>query len=279
MRKVFWLLPLAAMFAGCAETVETPRVEKPISVEMSRFESSLPEGFEVPTDTVGRRLLREYGAVFVAQGVQVPRAVMFRSEEDVSRFQGGVEAASEKIGAHEVVLQAAALKALLHAKQEARATGKDITPRGADAARRDYAGSVELWLSRVEPGLKHWVAEGKLQQSEAYRILAMAPADQVADILALEESGIFFSKDLSKTILHSVAAPGASQHLSMLAFDIEQFNDKEVIAILNRNGWYQTVVSDLPHFTYLGKNPEGLIDSGLKMIVTSGREFWIPIVD
>jgi hypothetical protein len=270
------LIILSVLSCGRAADDTASRPVPSPTIEMSLFHSNLPEGFEMPTDPVRTRLLAEYGSVFVAEGVAVPSKVMFRDESEVAAFQAGAGGESAVIKGIEVVLQRAALGALLTARQEAVATGKDITPRGADSARRDYAGSVELWLSRVEPGLRHWVAQGRLERSEAERILAMAPADQVAEILALEERGIFFSKDLKKTILHSVAAPGASQHLSMLAFDINQFNDREVIAILNRKGWYQTVVSDLPHFTYLGLDAQGLRSKGLMAQSVEGREFWIP---
>lgn len=273
------LMLLTLAFGACANQAPDGGGAKENPKTMNRFESSLPQGFEMPTDAVGQRILREYGAIFVARGVRVPLRPVFRNGDEVAAFQGTVEEASARIGEFDVVLQARALDALKRAIEEARATGKDITPRGSDASKRDYAGTVGLWLSRVEPGLKHWVAEGRLDAAEADRIRALPPFEQVPEILALEEKGLFFSKDLSKTILQSVAAPGTSQHLSMLALDIDQFNDKEVIAILNRNGWYQTVVSDLPHFTYLGKNDGEFSELGLKLIVVAGREYWIPGID
>jgi hypothetical protein len=128
----------------------------------------------------------------------------------------------------------------------------------------------------VEPALEHWVGENKISAAEANRIAAMSPFEQVAVVLGLEENGIYFAKDLSKSILYSVAPPGTSQHLSMLALDINEFNDEKVRSILARNGWYQTVVSDLPHFTFLGVAEPGLPDLGLKKIDANGQVFWIP---
>jgi hypothetical protein len=159
---------------------------------------------------------------------------------------------------------------------EAESGGESITPRGADSARRSYAQTVELWASRVNPALTHWVGKGKISPQEADRIKSLSPTAQVAEVLRLEESGIFFSKDLSKSILYSVAAPGTSQHLSLLALDVEQFASPNVREILARHGWFQTVQSDLPHFTYLGLKETELPAKGLKAVSFNGQKFWIP---
>jgi hypothetical protein len=94
--------------------------------------------------------------------------------------------------------------------------------------------------------------------------------------LLLEEQGIYFAKDLSKTILYSVAPPGTSQHLSMLAFDVAEFNESNVREILEEQFWYQTVPSDLPHFTFLGVPVEELPGLSLKAVTHSERIFWVP---
>ncbi|HEX9961140.1 MAG TPA: hypothetical protein VGB00_09425, partial [Pyrinomonadaceae bacterium] len=151
-----------------------------------------------------------------------------------------------------------------------------ITPRGADSARRSYAQTVELWASRVSPALTHWVEKGRISPQEARRLESLSPVLQVAEVLRLEEQGIYFSKDFSKSILYSVAAPGASQHLSMLALDVAEHENAKAREILARHGWFQTVVSDLPHFTYLGAAKSELPKLGLKKKSSGGRDFWIP---
>ena len=102
--------------------------------------------------------------------------------------------------------------------------------------------------------------------------------DQVAEVLQLEKSGIFFSKDLSKSILYSIAAPGTSQHIALLALDVTEFDNPRVREILAEHGWFQTVLSDLPHFTYLGLKEKDLPKRGLKSVVVDGQTFWIPNV-
>lgn len=231
-------------------------------------------------DAVARRLLTEYGAMFLAvESVRVPAVCVFRSAAEVEEFQAAAEPRAEVFGGATIELQPAALAALLAARAEAQAAGFDITPRGGvEAARRGYADTLRLWASRVEPALDHWLACGCLPAADAARVRELAPAEQIAAVLALEARGLFCSKDFSKSILYSVAAPGASQHLAMLAFDVAEFTNAEVRATLARHGWFQTVQSDLPHFTFLGVREKELPDLGLRRLVADGQTFWLPAV-
>ena len=101
-------------------------------------------------------------------------------------------------------------------------------------------------------------------------------SEQVREVLNLEKRGLWFSKDLSKSILYSVAAPGTSQHISMLALDVTQFADARVRRILANHGWFQTVKSDQPHFTYLGRMEKELPQLGLRSVTIGAQVFWIP---
>jgi hypothetical protein len=111
---------------------------------------------------------------------------------------------------------------------------------------------------------------------DAARIRSLTPYGQVSEVLRLEKRGMYFAKDLSKSIIYSVAPPGTSQHLSMLAFDVAEHENSRVRAVLNIHGWFQTVVSDLPHFTYLGVSEAHLLQLGLKKKLSGGRVFWVP---
>ncbi len=237
-----------------------------------------PEDLCDADDAVERRLLAEYGAMYVADAsVRVPPRCVFRSEEECARFQAEVEPRAAVVGDARIELQPAALDALLAARAEAQAHGLEITPRGgAEAARRSYADTLRLWESRVTPALAHWVASNALAPDEAERLGSLCCAEQIAAVLKEEERGNFFSKDFSRTILSSVAAPGASQHLSMLAFDATEFRDGRVREIMARHGWFQTVLHDLPHFTFLGVREKELRALGLKRVVERGQDFWIP---
>lgn len=241
------------------------------------FNGNLPEGFTTPKTSVENTLLREYGAMFVARGgVILPTRIVFKDEAEVSAFQAKMQIASEAVDGKRLELQAAAMDDLKKAIADAKAQGLLITPRDVDSARRSYDETVGLWKSRVDPALKHWVGNGKVTQAEADRISALSPFEQVPEVLKLEEKGIYFAKDLSKSIIYSVAPPGTSQHLSLLALDIKENEDEKVRAILAKHRWYQTVVSDLPHFTYLGVDESELPALGLKKMTTAGRTFWVP---
>lgn len=244
-------------------------------MEKSLFYLNLPKGFEAQNN-VEQRLLAEYGSVFVAQNVQPPARIVFKDEDDVAEFQSTLSIASELIGGFEMELQTEAMHDLQKAIVEANRAGLSITPRDRDSARRNYDETVSLWASRVEPALEHWVGEGRMRPVDADRIRSLSPFDQVSEVLKLEDEGVFFSKDLSKSIIYSVAPPGTSQHLSMLAFDVREFDDPAVREILARHKWFQTVVSDLPHFSYLGLEENVLLDLGLKKVVNSERTFWVP---
>jgi len=229
-------------------------------------------------DPVAQRVLHDYGAMFVgAESILPPPVCVFTSEQDVSQFQEAARWASATIGEATVELQPAAMAALLRARATASKEGLDITPRdGAEAARRGYADTVRLWNSRFLPALEHWLNKGRLTMDQVDRLRTLPIHSQVSEVLELEKDGIFFSKDLSKSVLYSIAAPGSSQHIAMLAFDVNEFFNPRVREIMTAEGWFQTVLSDLPHFTFLGLVESRLPEHGLKAVEANGQTFWIP---
>jgi hypothetical protein len=229
---------------------------------------------------VAQRVLHDYGAMFVgSENILPPPLCVFANEDQVSRFQKAAGRAATTIGDAVIELQPAAMTALLKARAAARAEGLNISPRdGAEAARRSYADTVRLWNSRFQPALAHWTGRERLTAEAAERLRALPVVQQVPEVLELEKAGIFFSKCLSKSVLYSIAAPGTSQHIAMLAFDANEFRDERVREILARHGWFQTVLSDLPHFTFLGLAEAELTARGLKSVDVDGQRFWIPDV-
>jgi hypothetical protein len=247
------------------------------------FLSHLPKGFQfagADEETV-RTLLLWYGAVLVARGDSTPPPVLiFPNEEAVQRFQVSVKTKRAQINGISIELQTPAMDALLEARQEAQLAHADITPRGVDSSRRSYADTLRLWESRVKPGLAHWVAAHKIARKEARRIANLDPMTQTSEILHQEEGGFYFNLKFDGSILSSVAPPGASQHLSMLALDINEYEIPKVREILARHGWFQTALDDLPHFTYMGVTEAELPGLGLRkerMREMLGEQvFWIP---
>jgi len=231
-------------------------------------------------DPVAQRVLHDYGAMFVgSESILPPPVCVFTSERDVSQFQDAAGWTAATIGEATVELQPAAMAALLRARATANKEGLDITPRdGAEAARRGYADTVRLWNSRFLPALAHWQNKGRLTADQVERLRTLPINSQVSEVLELEREGIFFSKDLSKSVLYSIAAPGSSQHVAMLAFDVNEFFKPRVREIMAAEGWFQTVLSDLPHFTFLGLAESRLPEHGLKAVEANGQKFWIPDV-
>jgi hypothetical protein len=239
------------------------------------------DGICPPGDPVARRILEEYGAVFVAtKKVLPPPVCIFTNEDQVTKFQEEAGFDEEQIGFDVVELQPEALKQLRKAREQAQKEGLDITPRdGAEAARRNYGDSVRLWNSRFLPALDYWQSQGRLSAEQVARLKSLSLSQQIAEVLELEKSGIYFSKDLSKSILYSIAAPGTSQHIHMLAFDVNEFENPRVREIMAEHGWFQTVLSDLPHFTFLGLKEKDLPKNGLRSVEVNGQVFWIPNVE
>ncbi|MBX7169548.1 MAG: hypothetical protein K1X72_01250 [Pyrinomonadaceae bacterium] len=230
------------------------------------------------SDPVEKRILSEYGAVFLTTAAPPP-ACMFKSENDVTNFQKSVSSSVENIGGAKVELQSDAMKALLAAIEEAKAQGLKITPRdGEEASKRDFEGTLRLWKSRFDPGCDHWKKAGKLTDDQINKLKSLPINEQVKEVLELEKKGLYFNTFFNATILSSVAAPGTSQHLSMLAFDAVEFQDTKIRQIMGNHGWFRTVKGDEPHFTYLGVKENDLKNMGLQKADTPKGEFWVPNV-
>lgn len=234
----------------------------------------------IDADVVARRVFKDYGAMFIAsKAVTPPSNCVFTNEEDVAAFQASIASRKVTIGGRGIELQEAAVDALVKADAMASKKGLKITPRGASAARRSYADTFRIWKSRFDPALAYWVKNGKISKEAAAKADAMETNVQVAQVIEWEKDSIWFSTGLNRSIFSSVAAPGTSQHLSMLALDVTEFADKRVRAILNEHGWFQTIIDDTPHFTYLGLDEDELPKRGLVAVPREGFVFWIPNFD
>lgn len=224
------------------------------------------------------RLFSEYGAVFATTATPPPRLV-FSSPAQVEAFQSGLRKRRARVGDYTVELQEEAMEALLAAASEA-----SFSARADDSGGRSYDDTVRLWIRNVTRGLEHWKSAGRISPERAEQVLSLPAVEQIEPILRMEdEEQLWFGTFLDRSILYSVAAPGASQHLSLLAFDVSPYDDETVERALGRHGWFRTVPNDLPHFTYLGHGPDHLSGAGLKLTerVYGERQygFWVPDLD
>lgn len=252
-----------------------------VGARLGQYGLRLSDVCPVDADSAAHRIFSDYGAIFVskADNVPPPRCI-FASETEVAEFQRGLLTATATFGRTTITLRKAAMDGLLAARKEAVEAGLDISPRGGStASKRTFTETLTLWNSRFLPGLDHWVSLGKISPRDAEATRRSSIPEQIKKVLEWERVGLYFSKDLSKSILYSVAAPGASQHIFMLALDVEQYSDPTVRQILADNGWFQTVKSDMPHFTYLGVKESELPSLGLKKTVVDNQIFWIPNID
>ena len=278
--SIFAILPFAAQ----SDAQRASGVDIRDVVEQS-FGKLHKDGFAhncpIYTDSVAARVFQEYGAIFVAAPpVVTPSKCMTDGEADLSAVQAKLNIRTANIGRVAVTLQEPALNALIDARADAARQGLSITPRGGSiASTRSYSQTLDLWRSRFVPALAFWVRKGRIKPAEAAAAREAPIEEQVESVLAWENRGIFFSKDLSKSILYSVAIPGASQHNFSLALDVEQFADTRVRRIMAEHGWFQTVKSDLPHFTYLGLKEADLPANGLRPVMVGTQKFWVPRFD
>jgi hypothetical protein len=244
------------------------------------LQGPLAERLPPITSPLEARLARDYGSIFVTTAMPPP-CIAFRDEQQVREFQSSVAISRHALGEYAIELQTVAMQALVAAVEDASRSGASITARAADAGRRSYDDTVGLWLRNVERGLDHWSSAGRIDPEHAERLRRLPLSDQVEAILNMEDtSQLYFGTYLDRSILYSVAAPGSSQHLSLLAFDVKEYKDLSVEQALNEYGWYRTVVNDLPHFTYLGRTETVLPQLGLKQDVRkyNGQvyRFWVP---
>ena len=241
--------------------------------------ASYLEVCEVDADPLASRVFREYGAIFAASdAVVLPPKCIFNSEEDLAAFQKTLKIKPAMIAGIRIELQEAAMNGLLAAVDEL--WPRRLTPLdGAIAGRRNYADTVRIWKSRFIPGLNYWVTKGRISRTDANAATLMPVAEQVAKVMDWESLGMYFSTGRNRSIFSSVAPPGTSQHLSLIAFDVVEAGNPTVQSVLNKHGWFQTVDTDEPHFTYLGIAETELPKRGLQRIRRDNHTFWIPLIE
>ena len=281
IKSLFVLTCLAACLPSTAQT------QKPVYFEHAVTKRFAPEAgdawsFEkfcpVSTDVVATRVLQSYGSMFVANDlVRLPPSCVMRGEAEVLKFQRSLQRKLLEINGARVDLQLAAAASLELALAEATSGGLTITPfDGAIAGGRSYGDTLMLWNSRVFPAMEFWIQRGRLLPEARDEIARLELPKKIEKILEWESQGIFFSTGRTRSILTSTAPPGTSQHLSLLAFDVNEYSNADVRSIMNRNGWYQTVIDDPGHFTYLGFPESELPGRGLIAVFKSGHQYWIP---
>ena len=196
---------------------------------------------KIPTvpeiDTFEYTLLRSYGTVFINQesGIKLPERVILDNELETQSFQDKISIEIVN-GTEKCYLQKPAAAALNKAKE---LENIPLKSGYAGDCLRNFATNLRFWNKYANREILNQVKAGK-----------------------------------ETKILGLVAPPGTSQHLWGLAIDLQILTPSQK-QILNENGWFQTVVNDLPHWTYLGWREEDLPKFGLQQKIIQGIKYWI----
>ncbi|MEO8572875.1 MAG: hypothetical protein ABI481_02810 [Pyrinomonadaceae bacterium] len=253
-------------------------LEKRLSSAANPGDVTFEKFCPVSTDIIAMRIMQSYGSMFVASdAIKLPDTCVSKGDGEIRKFQQKLEKKSLEINGIQMDFQAAATTALQSSINEAAAVGLSITPLdGAIAGGRSYGDTLMLWNSRVFPALEFWIRRGRLSPDARDEIGRLDLKKKIEQIIEWESQGIYFSTDRTRSILTSTAPPGTSQHLYLTAFDVTEFWNAETRSILNRNGWFQTVVDDPAHFTYLGYSEADLPARGLIAVAKGGHQYWVP---
>jgi hypothetical protein len=209
--------------------------------------------------------------------VSLPGKCIYANSQDVAAYQRTLKTSVMELSGSRIELQTAAVAALDAARAEAVKEGVTLSPFDPPvAARRDYNDSVRIWNKRLFPALAYWESAGIITPDESFALRNMPLVDQARKVLEWENRGYNFGTGRAKSIFASCSPPGASQHLSLIALDVVQYQDGLARQLLNRHGWYQTVVDDPGHFTFLGIGENELPARGLKLVPAGGYSYWVP---
>src|SRR3954469_12123068 len=248
----------------------------------SPIKRSISQLCNIENSAFERRVFAEYGAMFVAaDNVRTPPVCVFKDEAAVSSFRTRLETQFITVRGADIVLQKAAAESLYRVLEEATNGQIMLVPLdGSVAGGRTYDDTVKLWNSRFQPALEFWVKRGTISPEEEADVRSMALDEQVAKVIDWESKGLWFGTNRNASIFSSTAPPGTSQHLALLALDIPPPITPEKRALMNSNGWFQTVKGDVSHFTYLGVAESSLPGRGLRAVLMNGTIYWVPnIID
>jgi D-alanyl-D-alanine carboxypeptidase len=183
-------------------------------------------------------LLRQYGAPFIngSNQVNLPSKVIFANEQETKLFQNSFSKGQVSNG-NACFLQKSAADALNAANQKVRIPLKSGS--GGGDCTRTYQTTLRFWRKYANDQTLERVRQGK-----------------------------------ETRILGIVAPPGSSQHLWGLAIDLAVSKQSQRLA-LNENGWFQTVETDTPHWTYVGVPEANLPELGLRKKVIKGVTYWL----
>ncbi|MEA5553073.1 D-alanyl-D-alanine carboxypeptidase family protein [Anabaena cylindrica UHCC 0172] len=220
-------------------STSTPFIPSQQLNEQERFLATITHQLvNIPKyNTYEYTILRAYGAVFINQEpeIKLPEKVILDDEQETQYFQGNTRVALVE-GTRDCYLQKSAADAFNKARILVNIPLK--SGYSGDCT-RSFVTNLRFWQKYANSGTLEKVKQGK-----------------------------------ETKILDTVAPPGTSQHLWGLAIDLRVSSPVQRQA-LNRNGWFQTVANDIPHWTYLRWSEEDLPKFGLRAKTIRGITYWV----
>ncbi|BAZ14440.1 peptidase M15B and M15C, D,D-carboxypeptidase VanY/endolysin [Calothrix sp. NIES-4071] len=183
-------------------------------------------------------MLRQYGAPFITLNseIKLPPKVFFPNPQETRNYQTSLVMGKVNSG-NNCFLQKAAADAFNIADKQINIPLK--SGYGSGDCTRTYETNLRFWRKYASNNTLERVKQGR-----------------------------------ETAILNVVAPPGTSQHLWGLAIDLRVSTAAQRKA-LNQNGWFQTVETDTPHWTYLGVPEEKLPDFGFNKKIVRGITYWL----
>jgi D-alanyl-D-alanine carboxypeptidase len=225
-------------------------------------------------DEIQKRILFEYGAVYVSKGAILPKTCRFESDEEVSGFASQFTNSENKLSFGEFYLQPTAKKSLENVFKTLGGYGNVARI----CSRRSRRNGIPCEKTTSRPKLNDdWSLRTYTETALNWHL--NLTADKSSQNQSIIDS---FANNGVRPKMTRVAIPGGSQHHLGLAIDV---NDSEAKlcntncqATLEKNGWYRTVPFDSYHFTFLGYLEFELPSRGLKQVKCGSFKYWIPDV-
>jgi D-alanyl-D-alanine carboxypeptidase len=183
-------------------------------------------------------MLRQYGAPFITQNstIKLPPKVFFPNAQETRSYQATLLMSRVNSG-NNCFLQNGAADAFNIADKQINIPLK--SGYGSGDCTRTYETNLRFWNKYANKSTLERVKQGR-----------------------------------ETAILNVVAPPGTSQHLWGLAIDLRVSTAAQRKA-LNQNGWFQTVETDTPHWTYLGVPEQKLPEFGFNKKIVRGITYWL----
>ncbi len=228
-------------------------------------------------NVIQKRILFEYGAVYISKGAVLPKRCLFANETEVTEF---INKSGSKLEFGDFYLQTHARRSLEYVFQELG---------GYENVARNWNYTTSHNKSKKKDINDDWAFRtyGQALYNWGYCSSDTYSCDGILKPSIIEEE---LKKDDEKKRpkMFSYAVPGGSQHHLGLAIDVNnprnqqingRFCGKKCESVLEKNGWYRTIPFDPYHFTYLGFLEFELPGRGLKKVSCDEFEYWVPNVD